>query len=52
MEKPEVLHPDKDALELVKMILQQHDQIIQINSDLMKVLSKPVMYMAPSRIER
>ena len=45
IEHLEIIGPNKDVIEMTKIILRQHDEIIKINSILSSMLANPIMYI-------
>lgn len=47
VERVEIKDPDKDVIEITKQILDQHDQILKMNSELLLLLSRPPIIIHP-----
>ena len=50
IQKPEILRPNKDVIEMTKAILFQHQEIIKINATLSVMLANPMIYV-PSKTD-
>ena len=42
---PKRIGPNSVDLEIIKAVLKQHDAIIQMNSELIRSLAAPIVYM-------
>ena len=47
--EPRIVPPDDRFIEIVKTILAQNNQILEMNRELLRVLGSPVMYVNKSR---
>ena len=49
MDTLKVIAPNKDILEIIKAIVEQHNEIIKINANLMSVLTTPLITLEPTK---
>ncbi|MFX0212228.1 MAG: hypothetical protein ACFFDT_40015 [Candidatus Hodarchaeota archaeon] len=52
IDRPEIIGPNKDVVEMTKTILRQHEEIIKINSILAAMLANPIMYIPEDKANK